>query len=915
MDNFGRERPKKAVTVMSRPADSATFRRLKQALSESEVRREALLDSSLDCIICVGSDCRITEFNLAAERALRVPRKKALGRDLIELIFPAGLRDRCRRELFPGKNSAGMELISKRIETTALRADGKEFPVELTITDLDIGRQPSFIVYLRDITARKQAEETVVWLASVVENSRDAIISKNLEGRILSWNKGAELTYGYSSEEMVGEHISILAPPGRHDEIDAIIEKLKTGCRIDRLETVRIAKGGRRLDVSLTISPVFNPDGTVAGASIIARDITAEKAVQEALRRANETSIYRSPIPIVAVDTRRLITTWNPAAEEVFGWSEKEVLGKSNPIIPEHEATNAAQLHRRLLAGETIIGEEVLRQKRDGTSVIISLVAAPLWDENHNIRGIVGFLTDITERKCAEQALRTAEEKYRGIFENTFEGIYQTTPEGKYLSANPALARMLGFESPAELIQLHTDIRRQEYADPSMREEFIQLMEKNGTVRNFEYQVHRKDGKIIWFSENAHAVRRADGTISHFEGTVRDISGQRELEQQLRQMQKIEAIGRLAGGIAHDFNNILMAASSYAELLDKKVADSSTRRYVGEILAAINRGASLTQGLLAFSRKQVVSPKVLDVNSLISHQLAMLQRLIPENVELKFLPGAIGNIKADSTQIEQTLLNLVINARDAMPRGGIAIIETLNATLDPEDSGISREPQVRDYVMLSVSDNGCGMDAETQSHLFEPFFTTKEQGKGTGLGLATVFGIVKQNGGQICVRSQAGLGSTFKLYFPRVKEAAESYHSGTSDIVWSGTETILLVEDEEAVRESTAEYLTGNGYSVLTARHGAEALALVREHNRPIHLLLTDLIMPNMSGRELSEKLIRIHPETRVIFISGYSNNLLSSDQVLKPNHVLIQKPFRLAVLGQRVRETLDRASAAASGN
>ncbi len=543
----------------------------------------------------------------------------------------------------------------------------------------------------------------------------------------------------------------------------------------------------------------------------------------------------------------------------------------------------------------------------------ISLSATPIWDESHKVKGIIGFMTDITERKRAEEALRTAEEKYRGIFENALEGIYQSAPDGRYISANPALARMFGFESARELIHARNDVIGQEYVTPQSHADFVRELENRGLVRSFEYQAYRRDGSVIWVSVSAHAVRNAQGRVTHFEGTVQDVTQRRELEQQLRQMQKIEAIGRLAGGVAHDFNNILMAISSYAELLYGKIPEKdSSRRYIDEISKATDRAASLTQGLLAFSRKQVISPKVLDLNALIAEQTEMLKRLIPENIELRFLPGnALERVKIDPGQVEQIVMNLVINARDATPDGGKILVETGNAELDQTDDGLQSSAPKGNYVVLAVSDNGCGMAPEIKSQIFEPFFTTKEQGKGTGLGLAIVFGIVKQSAGYIFVHSEPGHGTTFKIYLPCVEDAIQSNDTEECDASLIGDETILLVEDEEAVRESAAEYLKENGYNVLTAEEGSQALQIAEQHKQPIHLMLTDVIMPRMSGRELSEKIASIHPETKVVYMSGYSNNLLSNKQVLDSKHVLLQKPFRLAVLGKRIREALNRSSAA----
>jgi two-component system cell cycle sensor histidine kinase/response regulator CckA len=898
---------------MASVADPSDAQKAQQALEESEALRRVLLDSALDCIICTDGQSTITEFNAAAERMFRLSRSVALGKDLAETIFPPRLRDHHRRELFTSLSSAGIDVMGDRLETTGMRSDGIEFPAEFTVTNIAIAGQSRFTVYVRDITARKRAEEAVVWLAAIVESSQDAIYGGDLEGRLTSWNKGAELMYGYTAEEVIGKSVSFLVPPGRVDELEVLTEKLKAGLRSHTYETVRVAKDGTLLNVSVSISSVLDSAGSLIGVSAIARDITAQKNAEEALRKANETSVYASPIPIIAADAKRQITVWNPAAEKLLGWSEEDLIGKPNPSIPPEEEAEASALHQRLLSGETIRGVEVRRRRWDGSSVAVSLSATPLWDTEHKVKGIIGFLTDITERKRAEEALRKAEEKYRGIFENAVEGIYQTTTDGRYISANLALARMLGFDSPEELVSTRNDIKNQEYVNPELHGSFVRLMEEHSVVQNFEYQAYRKDGGIIWVSGSAHAVRDVRGRILHFEGTVQDITQRRELEQQLRQMQKIEAIGRLAGGVAHDFNNILMAISSYSELLARKLPEGDpSHRYAEEILRATNRGSSLTQGLLAFSRKQVISPKVVDLNSLIAQQTEMLKRLIPENIEMQFVPfDALGRVRVDSSQIEQVVMNLIINARDAMPDGGDILIETDNAELRDGDCGLHGSTVPGKYVVLAVSDSGCGMDAETVSHIFEPFFTTKEQGKGTGLGLATVFGIVEQSSGHIFVQSEPGHGTTFKIYLPTVEDAVPSDSPAPSDASVRGDETILLVEDQEAVRESAAEYLAENGYTVLKASVGSEALEIAKRRKQPIHLLLTDVVMPQMSGRELSEKITRIHPETKVIFMSGYSNNLLSNQQVLDPKHELVQKPFRLTTLGRRIREILTSGLAA----
>jgi two-component system, cell cycle sensor histidine kinase and response regulator CckA len=900
---------------MSHQPESLDPAQLQRELKASEARRQALLELALDCIICADSRAIITDFNPAAERTFRISRSEALSRDLVTTIFPPKLRERLRRELFTPV-AGDIDVVGNRRETRCARADATEFPAEITVTQVTIEREALYAVYVRDITARRMAEEELMRLAAIVESSRDAIFSKDLSGRISSWNKGAQLIYGFSKEEIVGKDITILTPPGYEDETRKIIEKLKCGQPIENFETIRRAKSGKLINVSLTISPVFDSEKTIVGGSIAARDITAQKNVEEALRKANETSIYASPIAIVAADTDRRITMWNPAAEALFGWTEEEVIGKANPTIPREEFIDASHMHRELLGGQIVTGREARRQKRDGTRLTVNLSAAPIRDANRRVKGIIGFFVDITSQRQAQEALRQAEEKYRNIFENAVEGIYQTTPDGKYISANPALARMMGFDSPAELIAGITDIRMQEYVNPGARDEFAKAMKENGSVQKFEFEAYRKDGKKIWVSENARAVLTEQGNIHHFEGTMQEITQHRELEQQLRQMQKIEAIGRLAGGVAHDFNNILMAISSYSELLARKLADDALRRYLDEIVKATDRGSSLTQSLLTFSRKQISSLQVLDLSTLIREQLKMLKRLIPENIELKFLPGAdVACVKADSSQLEQVIMNLVINARDAMPDGGRLVLETRNSHLNDRATASQKDSGDTQYVLITVSDNGCGMDAETRSHIFEPFFTTKEQGKGTGLGLATVFGIIKHSGGQILVDSEPGAGTTFKVFLPAVEAKPQVPAKKDAHVPVTGSGTILLVEDEPGVRDSAAEFLADSGYTVLKASRGTEALAIAERYELSIDLLLTDLVMPQMSGVELAKRIAEMRPQAEIIFMSGYSNNLLSAQQMADPKYVLLRKPFSLSILGERVREILSRSKKAAAGS
>jgi two-component system, cell cycle sensor histidine kinase and response regulator CckA len=384
----------------------------------------------------------------------------------------------------------------------------------------------------------------------------------------------------------------------------------------------------------------------------------------------------------------------------------------------------------------------------------------------------------------------------------------------------------------------------------------------------------------------------------------------KKLEQQLRQAQKMEAVGRLAGGIAHDFNNLLGVIIGYSELLEERLGQNDPLRPKAEqIKKAGQRAASLTRQLLAFSRQQMFEPKVLDLNAVVADALNMLQRLIGEDIELVTVPAPeLGRIKADQGQIEQIIMNLAVNARDAMPEGGKLTITTVNAELD--EVYARQHPVVPgSYVMLAVSDTGCGMDQETQAHIFEPFFTTKEKGKGTGLGLATVYGVVKQSGGYIWVYSEPGLGSTFKIYLPRIEDTVTASDPGKGGQETArGWETVLLVEDEQSLRELAHELLEDDGYTVLEAANGADAIRVAEQHQGPIHLLMTDVVMPGIDGRKLAGRMTRSYPELKVLYMSGYTDDAIVHHGVLDPGIALLQKPFTRATLTRKLREALGDA-------
>jgi len=511
------------------------------------------------------------------------------------------------------------------------------------------------------------------------------------------------------------------------------------------------------------------------------------------------------------------------------------------------------------------------------------------------------------EQARAQEQLQQSEARYRTLVDGVRDVIFALAPDGTIASLNPAFETITGFPRdewlgrPFEQL-VHSD-------DLPLALELLSGVARGEPrpVNQFRIRTRKGDYRV---GEFAATPQYREGQLAGILGICRDVTERLSLEQQLRQAQKMEAVGRLAGGVAHDFNNILTAITGYADLLLEDLGTSDRRRDdIAEIRKAAERAAGLTRQLLAFSRQQVMQAQVLDLNALVADTQNMLGRLLGEDIALVTrLDPALGAVKADPGQLEQVIMNLAVNARDAMPGGGKLTIETANAELD--DTYVREHFPARpgSYVMLAVSDTGTGMSDEVQSHLFEPFFTTKEKGKGTGLGLATVYGIVKQSGGYIWVYTEPGHGTTFKIYLPRVAGAPAQRASGPkASPVGAGTETVLLAEDEAAVRAVARHALERQGYTVLEASSGEAALDLAERHSGRIHLLLTDVIMPGMNGRALAQRLSELRPDLRVVYMSGYTEEAITRHGVLEPGLTYVQKPFTPEGLARKVREVLDR--------
>jgi PAS domain S-box-containing protein len=527
-------------------------------------------------------------------------------------------------------------------------------------------------------------------------------------------------------------------------------------------------------------------------------------------------------------------------------------------------------------------------------------------------------LTDITERRLAEEAIRHSEEKFRTLFEGSQDTIYISTPDGRLLDINPAGVRLFGYDSADEMLQV--DLAAQIYLREEDRARMLHELSLKGFVQDLELEVRTKQGDRLTVLATSSAERDEDGRVVSIRGMLRDVTGQRSLERQLHEAQKMEAVGRLAGGVSHDFNNLLTAILGYADLLSLAIPeDNPLRRNTDEIKAAAQRGADLTRQLLALGRRQVLAPETLDLNQTVLTIEKLLRRVIGADIELVTeLASELGAVRADPSQIEQVLLNLGINGRDAMPEGGRLTLRTGHVEVQCPGERTPLGLAGGDYVMLEIEDSGVGIDDDIRDQIFEPFFTTKSRSKGSGLGLATVYGIVSQSGGQIEVHSEPGHGSRFRILLPRVYEEPRAVpplvHSPGMP---QGNETVLLVEDEPAVRDYLSTLLGRLGYSVVAAGDGVRALELASEGQGRFDLLLSDVVMPRMNGVELANRLTEKIPGLRVLLISGHADKpeaLMEQRQSGAPVEFL-QKPFSSVTLAHRLRRVLEASADRADGS
>ncbi len=776
--------------------------------------------------------------------------------------------------------------------------------------------EEAHIQLVKTQNALRESRTELAYIRFALDESTIVVIT-DPEGRITYLNENFCEISKYSREELIGQDHRLLNGGYHPKKYFSDLWATIVSGNVWKGEMKNRAKDGSCFWVETTIVPVLGDDQKSQKFIAISHDITESKEAEESLKHSE--TYYRALIEkasdlISILDADGKMRYQSPSSKRILGYEPEELIGSINfefmhpdDLEKAHQAFDEITRH-----SDRIVEVELRFRHQQGHWRHFACTLTNLLD-NVAIKGIVSNAFDITDRKLAEEALRESEERYRVLFDNNPLPMWVIDTETlAFQAVNAAAINHYGY-SYEEFLSMTVENIRPPKDAPEL------LKNLSGSTDKFYradlWKHIKKDGRIIDVEITSHDLM-FDGRRSRIV-LVNDVTEQRwaeealrQSEEQLRQSQKLESVGRLAGGIAHDFNNMLTAINGYSELILKSLsADDPLRRHVEEIKKAGTRSAELTHQLLAFSRRQILQAKVLDLNKVISDTIIMLQRLIGEDIQLiASLSPDVGLIEADPGQLSQVLVNLIVNSRDAMPQGGSIVIETESIFIDEYYANHHVSIKPGDYVMLAVSDTGIGMEDDIKKQIFEPFFTTKEIGKGTGLGLATVYGIVKQSGGNIWVYSEAGRGTSFKIYLPRiaVPPTILEVPSGKTSFQ-TGSETILLVEDEETVRNLSREVLELCGYKVIEAENGLAALAICKKYQKQIDLLMTDVVMPQMGGRELAETLTQIYPQMRVLFTSGYTDDAIFRHGMIEIGKNFIQKPFTFEALACKIRELFDQ--------
>ncbi|MGO9571370.1 MAG: PAS domain S-box protein [Desulfomonilaceae bacterium] len=900
----------KVTRMLGIRMDITERKRAEEALRASEEKYRTLFEESFDGLFITSPGGKILDMNKKGVEMLGYETKEEILRLDLERDVYAHSPD--RKRILAMVNAQG----TTEYEVVVKKKSGEEMATHCALTPVKDERRviTTYRGIIRDITERKKGEEALqeasLYNRSLIEASLDPLVTISAEGKITDVNTATEQATGYSRQDLIGtDFADYFTDPEKAGA--GYQEAFKVGSVRDYELEIRHRRGGLT-PVMYNASVYCDRFGKVAGLFAAARNITKQKGAEQALQHSEEqyrAVFHNAGIGIKVVSKDRRIHRANPALLKILGYSEIEFLELTPVDITHPDDRELTNQYLDAILGDgpdsLRLGKRYLR--KDGSVIWGDVSISAMRDAHGNRITALEVIADITDKAKSQIALQESEKRMRRIVDFSPVGI-RITQDGRHVYANRALARMFGYESQEEILGLPAEVLFVPESQALIQQRVADRIAGKTIPPHYEATGMTRRGRTIaletWGTEIDYLGKKS------WLAFIIDISEAKSLRAQLLQAQKMEAVGTLAGGIAHDFNNILQVVLGFSEILlmDKKEGDWE-HEDIQKILSAARKGADLVKGLLAFSRKAEINPKPLNLNQVIHQAEAILARTIPKTIKIDvMLKERLSAISADPFQIEQILLNLAINARDAMPEGGRLTFETSNVSLDERYSREHLGAEPGDYVLLAVSDTGEGMSKQTLEHIFEPFFSTKPPGEGTGLGLAMVYGIVKQQSGLITCYSEPGAGTTFKLYFPviemkddpRVREEVVRFPGGT--------ETVLLVDDEDLVRELAKRILSRAGYTVLTATNGRQALQVYNKERKRISLVLLDLIMPEMDGKQCLRELLKINPGARVLVASGHSANGPTKEAVEGGALGLVSKPFDMGQLLQTVRKVLDEA-------
>jgi PAS domain S-box-containing protein len=744
--------------------------------------------------------------------------------------------------------------------------------------------------------------------SAAVESSNDSVVTYSLEGEITGWNPAAERLYGYAAAETVGRNVRFLVPPDRSDETQDILRRTARGETVEPFETVRMRKDGGAVEVSLSVSPIKAPSGTIIGASTTARDITESKRTQRSLSQQIEERrrIFETSQDLVLViDSSGILVQVSPSSETILGFTPEEMVGHNASEFLHADDLDISREEMRLARhGQPAKHTDSRYVHKDGRIVALSWMGT--WSEPVRRYFFVG--RDMTESRRAQEALRESEQLARGIVDIALDAFYQIDERGIILSWNGQAEAVFGWPRREALGKNLLDLifagaERDELK--AALERFLRSGQAEVSRGRHEVTARRRDGTAFRAEVSVTALKTREGFV--FNTFVRDLTDKIAADDRIRQAEKMEAIGQLTGGIAHDFNNILTVITGTIEILAGAVANEPQLAAIaGMIDEAASRGANLTQHLLAFARKQPLQPRETDINMLLLDTTKLLRPTLGEQIEIETVfEDDVCVATVDPNQLVTAILNLALNARDAMPEGGKLILETGSAFLDENYASLHSDVGPGHYVLIAISDTGTGIAAAILDRVFDPFFTSKGPGKGTGLGLSMVYGFVKQSAGHIKIYSEEGHGTTIKMYLPPGTGTSVAAYTMPTAAIHGGHETILVVEDDRLVRDYVLAQLHSLGYATLDAANAAEALGIV-EADHPFDLLFTDVIMPGtMNGRQLATEIQKVRPGLKVLFTSGYTENAIIHHGRLDTGVALLAKPYRKSELAGMIRKAL----------